>query len=180
MRMSLLSAAGFGSVMLLVPALSAASPPLRLADPKLPLQELRPLDRHVWVLSLDGNWTQPVLAGFAYHINLIFPNGGSYSHRVLDDAFRLGQVRCLIPDYQLIRNGLAHGGRFTIVVSARRPVTTTTAAEVVSVPFEVQWPMERPILRWAPPTRFSPAVPIDAFPPPQERLPRGEPPPVPK
>jgi hypothetical protein len=98
-------------------------------------------------------------------------------------------VRCLIPDYQLIRNGLAHGGQFTIVISARRPVTAMTAPEVVSAPFGVRWPLERPVLRWAPPTRFSPPAAIDGFQPPhevmpspaprKERIPRGEPPPVP-
>lgn len=189
MRLSLLCSGGLGLVLLLTPELPAIEPPLRLADPKLPLQELRPLDRHVWVLSLDGTWTQPALPGIAYYVNLIFPNGQSYSHRMLDDSFRLGQVRCLIPEYQLIRNGLGQGGRFTLVVSARRSVTTTTAAEVVSAPFVVSWPMERPILRWAPRTRFSQPVPIDAFPPPnagapmpaprKERIPPGEPPPVP-
>jgi hypothetical protein len=80
-----------GLALLMTPALIAADPlPLRLADPKLPLQELRPLDRHVWVLSLEGTWTQPAIPGMAYHINLLFPNGQSYSHRVLDDSFRLG------------------------------------------------------------------------------------------
>lgn len=188
---SLFSAGSIGLLFLLTPALSASSPPpLRLADPKLPLQELRPLDRHVCVLSLEGTWTQPALPGIAYHINLIFPNGQSYSHRVLDDSFRLGQVRCLIPEFQLVRNGLARAGQFTIVVSAGRPVATATAAEVVSAPFEVRWPLERPIFRWAPPTRFASPTPIDAFPPPnaetpaplphKELIPGGEPPPVPK
>jgi hypothetical protein len=191
MRTGLFSAASLGLLFLLTPPLSAIAPlPLRLADPKLPLQELRPLDRHVWVLSLEGTWTQPALPGMAYHINLIFANGQSYSHRVLDDSFRLGQVRCLIPEYQLVRNGLARGGRFTIVVSAGHPVATVTAAEVVSAPFEVRWPLERPIYRWAPQTRFTPPAPIDAFPPPnagvpaptpgKEPIPGGEPPAVPK
>ncbi len=87
-------------------AFAADAPPLRLTDPGLPLQELRPLDRHVWVLSLDGVWTRAAIPGIAYHVNLLFPNGRSYSHRVLDDVlFRTGEVRCLIPDYQLVRNG---------------------------------------------------------------------------
>jgi hypothetical protein len=191
MHKGLFSAATVELLLLLTPAQSAvAALPLRLADPKLPLQELRPLDRHVWVLSLEGTWTKPAVPGIAYHINLIFPNGQSYSHRMLDDSFRLGQVRCLIPEYQLVRHGLAQGGQFTIVISAGPPVTTATAAEVVSVPFEVRWPLERPVFRWAPQTRFTPAAPIDAFPPPnagappavprKEPIPGGEPPPVPK
>jgi hypothetical protein len=175
--------------MLASPALSADEPPLRLTDPGLPLQELRPLDRHVWVLSLEGKWKQPPKPGIFYHVNLIFPNGQSYSHRVLDDLlFAAGEVRCLIPEYQLARNGLARSGRFVVVVSARRPVTSATAPEVVGESFEVRWPMDRPIARWAPPTRFSPPVPIDALPlpgqrlpmPPKDKIPPAEPPPVPE
>jgi hypothetical protein len=191
MHTGLFSTATVALLLVLTPAQSSVAPrPLQLADPKLPLQELRPLDRHVWVLSLEGIWTHPALPGVAYHVNLIFPNGRSYSHRMLDDSFRLGQVRCLIPDYQLARNGLAASGRFTIVVSAGRPVTAATAAEVVSAPLDVRWPLERPIFRRAPQTRFTPAAPIDAFPPPntgapppvprKEPIPGGEAPPVPK
>ena len=181
MRIRLLFLVILSSALLGPSVLAAKAPPLRLSDPNLPLQELRPLDRHVWVLGLEGEWKQPALLGVGYHVNLIFPNGQSYSHRVLDDAtFRVGEVRCLIPDYQLLRNGLASGGKFTIVVSARRSVTTAKATEVVSAPFEVRWPLDRPILRWAAPTRFTPRPPIDAFPPPRpDRIPRGEPPPVP-
>jgi hypothetical protein len=155
----------------------AADVPLRLTDPGLALQEIRPLDRHVWVLSLDGTWAQPAIPGIAYHVNLLFPNGRSYSHRVLEDAqFRTGEVRCLIPDYQLVRNGLARGGVFTIVVSARHTVTSAMAPEVVSDRFAVRWPLERPILRWPPRSRFSPPIPIDTFPLPGARIPTSQPP----
>ena len=177
-----------GLGLMLVSPVLADGPPLRLTDPGLPLQELRPLDRHVWVLVLEGKWKQPPTPGIAYHVNLLFPDGRSYSHRVLDSAhFAAGEVRCLIPENQLLCNGLARGGRFTIVISARRTVASATAPEVVSAGFEVRWPMDRPIVRWAPPTRFSPPVPIDAMPlpgqrlpaPPKDKLPPGEPPPVP-
>jgi hypothetical protein len=135
MRIHLFSPLILGSALLGPAVLAADAPPLRLSDPNLPLQELRPLDRHVWVLGLEGAWKQPAIPGVAYYVNLIFPNGQSYSHRVLNDAtFRLGEVRCLIPEYQLLRNGLACGGKFTIVVSARRSVTTATATEVVGTP----------------------------------------------
>ncbi|HWG46283.1 MAG TPA: hypothetical protein VN688_26210 [Gemmataceae bacterium] len=155
---------------------AADAPPLRLTDPGLSLQEIRPLDRHVWVLSLDGAWAQPAIPGVAYHVNLLFPNGRSYSHRVLDDGlFHTGEVRCLIPDYQLVRNGLARGGVFTIVVSARRTVMLATAPEVVSNRFEVRWPLARPVLRWPPRTRFTPPVPIDAFPLPGQMIPTPKP-----
>jgi hypothetical protein len=190
MGINLRNSSGLGLALLLSTATFAAEPPLRLSDPNLPLQEIRPLDRHVWVLSLDGAWKQPAVAGVAYHVNLIFPNGQSYSHRVLDDAaFRMGEVRCLVPDYQLARNGLGRAGSFTIVISGRRSVTSALADEVVSVPYEVRWPMNRAILRWPPRTRVTPPEPIDAFTPPGEGLPKpktgkgkilpGEPPPVP-
>src|SRR6185437_11847835 len=107
------------------PAFAADGPLLRLTDPGLPLQEIRPLDRHVWILALEGKWRQPPTPGFSYYVNLIFPGGRSYSHRILDDAlFAAGEVRCLIPEYQLVRNGLARRGRFIIVVSARRAITS--------------------------------------------------------
>lgn len=156
----------------------AADPPLlHLLDEGLPLQELRPLDRHVYVLSLDGVWKQPPTLGIAYHVNLLFPNGQDYSHRVLDDAmFRTGELRCLIPDYQLVRNGLARGGKFTLVVSARRTVTSATAPEVVSDFFEVRWPLDRPIVPWPPRTRHTPPPPIDSFPLPGQTIPTPKPP----
>lgn len=168
------------------PILAADGPRLRLTDPGLPLQEIRPLDRHVWILALEGKWKQPPTPGFSYYVNLLFPNGQSYSHRVLDDAlFAGGEVRCLIPEYQLVRNGLARRGRFVLVVSARRTVTSETAPEIISERMVVNWPMDRPIVRWAPPTRLTPPAPIDALPLPGRRLPPkgkiqpGEPPPVP-
>jgi hypothetical protein len=172
MRINLSYPASCGLALLLTVTLDAAPSPLLLTDPNLPLQELRPLDRHVWVLSLEGNWKQPALPGVAYHVNLLFPNGQSYSHRVLDDAaFRAGEVRCLIPEYQLVRNGLARGGRITIVVSARRTVASLLDPEIVSAPMEVAWPMNRPINRWPPRTRFAQPEPIDAFRPPSEMPP---------
>ncbi len=165
------------SMTLTLTASAAGAPPLRLTDPGLPLQELRPLDRHVWVLTLEGTWKQPATPGIAYHVNLLFPNGQSYSHRVLDaELFGKGEVRCLIPDYQLLRNGLARGGKFTLVVSARRPVTSATAPEVVSDRFTVRWPLDRPIVPWPPRTRYSPPAPIDALPVPGQRTPKPAPP----
>jgi hypothetical protein len=154
----------------------AGERPLTLGDEGLPLQELRPLDRHVYVLTLDGAWKQPPTDGVAYHVNLLFPDGGSYAHRVLDAGpFRAGEVRCLIPEYQLVRHGLARGGQFTIVISAKCPVNSATDAEVVSNVFPVRWPLDRAIVRWAPPTRHSPPAPIDALPLPGQAPPRVAP-----
>ncbi|HZY90282.1 MAG TPA: hypothetical protein VFE78_36000, partial [Gemmataceae bacterium] len=142
---------------------------LTLADEKLPLQEIRPLDRHVWVLTLEATWQRPPTFGVPHYVNLLFSNGTSSSHRVLDEAlFRAGEVRCLLPQYQLIRGGVDRGGAITIVISAGRAVRSARAAEAISAPFEVRWPMDRPVVRLAPRTRHTPPPEIDAMPLPGE------------
>ena len=148
---------------------------LRLSDPKLPLQELRPLDRHVTVLTLEGEWKKPATTGILHYVNILFPNGRSYSHRVFDDdLFRLGEVRVVLPEYVLLRNGVARKGTFTVVVSARRSVTSASAPEVISNRLTVHWPLDRPVVRRPPRTRYTPAPPIDALPPvPDESVPPG-------
>jgi hypothetical protein len=168
----------------------AAAGRLTLADEKLPLQEIRPQDRHVWVLTLEGTWQQAPTFGHPFYVNLLFPNGTSYSHRVLDEAlFRAGEVRCLMPEYQLIRSGVARGGTITVVISADRAVKSARAPEVISAPFEVRWPMDRPVVRRPPRTRHTPPPEIDAMPlpgdlpavpmPPRKRPPvKPAPPPV--
>ena len=152
---------------------------LTLTDEKLPLQEIRPLDRHVWVLTLEATWQRPPTFGVPYFVNLLFPNGTSYSHRVLDDPlFRAGEVRCLLPEYQLIRGGVARGGTITIVISGDRAVHSVRALEVISAPFEVRWPMDRPVVRLPPRTRHTPPPEIDAMPLPGEMPATPVPPPV--
>jgi len=142
---------------------------LELKDEGLPLQELRPLDRRVYILTLDGKWHEPAAATAVYYINLLFPDGGSYSHRVLDeDLFPKGEVRCVIQGYQLVRHGVAGGGKFTIVVSKDKPVESAQAPEVISGELSVTWPMERRISRFRPHTRHQPPEPLDAFPIPGE------------
>jgi hypothetical protein len=149
-----------------------------LADEGLPLQEIRPQDRHVYVLTLEGRWQKPPAPGVAHHVNVLFPNGQVYSHRVLDDAlFRKGEVRCLLPEYQLIRNGVARGGDLTVVVSAGRPVNTASAQEVISDALSVHWPPKRPIVPRPPRTRHTPPRPIDDFPLPGEQMPEKPAPP---
>lgn len=150
--------------------LSAAEPArLTLSDEKQPLQEIRPLDRRVWVLTLEAAWRQAPAFGVAHYVNLLFPNGTSSSHRVLDEAlFRAGELRVLLPEYQLIRGGVARGGTITVVISAERSVPSARAPEVIGGPFEVRWPMDRPIVRLAPRTRHSLPPEIDAMPLPGE------------
>jgi len=153
---------------------AADKPRLELADEKLPLEEIRPLDRHVFVLALDGTWKQPPLFGVPLYVNLLFPDGGSYSHRALNEELaRAGEIRVLLPEYQLIRHGVARGGTITVVVSAGRSVSSADAPEVASTPFPVEWPLDRPIVRLPPPTRYTPRPDIDAFP-----LPGGMPAPA--
>ncbi|HXG12448.1 MAG TPA: hypothetical protein VNK04_22010 [Gemmataceae bacterium] len=151
----------------------AADPPrLELSDPGLPLYEVRPLDRRVHIVTLEGKWNKPPNPGKSYYINLLFPNGRSYNHRVLDDTlFRLGEVRAVVQDYQLKRNGLAQGGKLAVVVSEEKPVTSASGAEVVSNVLELSWPMDRPVVQQPPRTRFAPPPKVDVFPPPPAELP---------
>jgi hypothetical protein len=156
---------GFGSAVW-------AKPPLELTDPGLQLQELRPLDRRVYVLTLEGKWNEPASAKETYYVNLLFPDGGSYSHKALEkEMFRKGEVRCVIQAYQLVRHGVDRGGKFTIVVSAGQGVSSAKAPEVVSNSFEVSWPMDRFVSRYRPRSRFSEPEEVDAFPIPGERPP---------
>ena len=156
--LTLLASAGF--------AAAADKPLLVLSDPGLPLQEVRPLDRHVYLLTLEGDWKEPPRAKASYYVNLLFPNGNGYANRPLDEElFRLGEVRGVIQDYQLIRNGLAKGGKLTVVVSVDKPVTSAKAAEVVSNALVLDWPQERPVTRRPVRSKFAPPAPADDVPP---------------
>jgi hypothetical protein len=175
--------AGFGAG-----ARAGDKPQLELTDPNLPIYELRPLDRRVYGLTLEGTWHRPAKSGAHHYVNLLFANGSSHSMRVdehpiaarklvaegkdgtltylqiEDSAFRRGEVRCLIPDYQIIRNGLARGGQFKIVVSVGKPVMSLDAPEVVSNALEVTWPLDRAIAQRPPRSRHADPEPVDAMP----------------
>jgi hypothetical protein len=158
-----------------------AKPKLELKDEGLSLQELRPLDRLVYILTLDGKWHEPAAAKAVYYVNLLFPDGGSYAHRVLDEElFPKGEVRVVIQGHQLVRHGIARGGKFTVVVSKDRPVESAQAPEVISDKLSVTWPMERRISRFRPHSRHQPPEPLDAFPIPGEEEARPALPPRPK
>ena len=163
-------------------------PQLELADPNLPLYELRANDRRVVGLTLEGTWKQPAKSGSHHYVNVLFPNGQSYSMRVdehpvavrklvtesnngtltyrtvEDSPFRRGEVRCLLPDNQLIRNGVARGGRFKVVVSVDKPVSSASAPEAISNALEITWPIKRTIARRPPRTRHGDPEPVDAMP----------------
>jgi hypothetical protein len=172
-------------------------PQLELTDPKLPMYELRPLDRRVYGLTLEGTWHSPAKTGANHFVNVLFPNGRAYSVRVdehpvaarklvaeakkgeltyrevEDSPFRRGEVRCLIPNNEIVRSGLAKGAKLTIVVSVDKAVTSAKAKEVVSNPLEVSWPLERTLAQKPPRSRHSDPEPVDAMP-----IPATEPRPV--
>src|SRR5262245_65093566 len=163
-------------------------PQLQLTDPELPLYELRPLDRRVVGLTLEGSWERPAKSGAHHYVNLLFPNGQSYSTRVHehplavrklvteskdgklvyrkveDSAFRRGEVRCLIPDNQINRNGLAGGGKFKVVVSVDRSVSSADSPDVISNALELSWPIRRVLVRRPPSSRHGDPEPVDAMP----------------
>src|SRR5438552_2219418 len=64
---------------------AAREPKLMLSDGKLPLWEMRPLDRRVYVISLDGVWKKPPEEGASYQLTIRFPGGRTYSHRPIND-----------------------------------------------------------------------------------------------
>jgi len=179
---------------------AADRPQLELKDGGFPLQELRGLDRRVYVLILEGTWNQPPIPGVTYYVNVFFPNGQGYANRPVNDPglrpgdekrlvhdakgnwvqasemspFRQGEVRVYLKAHEFICNGLANGGPVTVVISARKEAASPTAPEVVSAPYAFTWPLNKAIVTRAPKTRFTPAEPPDALPLP------GEPLPVPK
>jgi hypothetical protein len=146
-------------------------PSVELTDEGLPLQEIRPLDRHVYILTLEGKWNRPGKDDTKHYVNILFPSGQSASHRVLDEVmFRKGEVRCVLQEYELVKNDVAKGGDFVIVVSEKRPVNSQTAPEVISDALKIAWPLDRPVLKRPPRTRHSPPPPIDALPLPDDSL----------
>jgi hypothetical protein len=165
--------------LLLANGFTAAEPnqvQLELSDEGLPLQELRPLDRRVYILTLDGKWNRPAKVDVPYYINFLFPDGCSYSHKVTDGAlFRRGDVHCVIQQYQLSRHGVSRGGKFRIVVSAGQPVTSAGDAEVISNELAFSWPMNRQISRFLPRSKYSEPEDVDRFPIPGEPEPRPVP-----
>src|SRR5262249_20242344 len=128
-------------------AFGADEPRLKLMDEELSIQELRPLERHVWVLTLEGKWGTPAKPGVKHYVNVIFPNGASASHRVLSEDYAANaQFPVLIQDPDLVRNQVPRGAKLTVVISADKAVTAADAPEVISEPFVTPWPLDRPIV----------------------------------
>ncbi len=142
----------------------AASPPLVLSDPGYALWEIRPLDRRVYVLTLEGDWKAPSDPDAGYYVNIEFPDGNVVTHRVLNDPmFWKGDVQCLLMEYQWRRNQFQKGDKLTVFVTQEKPTVPPDDQKIVSNRLVVAWPFDRPIARLAPRTRFSEPEPIDAF-----------------
>src|SRR5258708_29295907 len=119
----------------------------------------------------EGKGNRPGEDDRKKYVNILFPDGQSASHRVLDEGmFRKGEVRCVLQEYELVKNDVAKGGDLIVVVSEKRPVSSPTAAEVISDALKITWPLDRPVVTRPPRTRHSPPPPIDAFPFPDDPL----------
>jgi hypothetical protein len=150
----------------LVGALPAAAPSqrprLQLSDDELPIWEIRPLDRRVHCLTLDGAWRGKPVPGATYTLNIRFPDGKVYTHTPLNDVqFRRGDIVVALQEYLLMRHKVNKKGKLTIYVTERLPGGTP---EVISNKLTVRWPMHRPYVTKAPRTKRTPKPPIDDLP----------------
>jgi hypothetical protein len=151
-----------GATLLMAAAARAEAPKLELSDGKYPLWELRPLDRRVYVVSLDGVWKRPWVRGASYQLVVRFPDGTTYSHRPINDQlFAQGEMRFMVPEYLLLRTGAAKSGKLRFHVTERP--TAGAKPEDMSNTVELNWPLKRPIGRRAPAVKSTVPVPIDAF-----------------
>jgi hypothetical protein len=152
-------------------AFGADEPRLVLTDEGLSIQEIRPLDRHDYVLTLEGKWSTPATPGVKHFVNVIFPNGVVSSHRVLSEEYaRKGEFRVVIQEYDLIRNKVPNPAKLTIVISRDKAITSATDSEVLGEPFVTPWPLDRPIVTRPVYTRHTPRDPVDAMPLPDDPL----------
>jgi hypothetical protein len=186
-----------GTVLLVSAAAATADDKPKLIDENRPLQELRPMDRHTYVLTLEAEWgvdgkekLRPA-KNKTYYVNVFFPDGAVYSHRVLgvsvfangsdkyldypervergqavaDPKLLEGEVRCLLPDYQLARHGIAKSGKFSVALSVGDPAKSLESDNVITQPIEITWPLkDRPVQKTPALTRHSPPERPDALP----------------
>jgi hypothetical protein len=153
--------------------LAAAPPPaadetprVELSDAGLPLWEVRPLERRVLVLTLDGDWKVKPRFDDVYYVKVLFPDGQCVSQRAYEEGpFRRGEIRCALVEYQLCANGLKAGDKLGVVVTRRRAGRPAEDAEVISNRVDVTWPLDRPVVRRPPRAKGSGPEPVDAFPP---------------
>ena len=165
------------TVLLAAAATCPAAPQLVLSDPNLPLWEMRPMDRHVYVLTLEGDWKTKPQWDAEYSVNIEFPDGAVVEHRpVVERFFRKGEVQVLLIEYQYEKHHFQKDDRLTVFISKRLPGGGPDDRETISNPLEVAWPFDRDVVRLPPKTRFSEPTPIDTyFPPGQEPAPPPKP-----
>ena len=160
-----------------------AAPPLVLSDPNLPLWEIRPLDRRVYVLFLEGDWKSPPPYDAEYYVNVEYPDGAVVEHRpAYEQPFRRGEIQVLLPQYQYEKHNFQRGDKLTVFVTRRKPGGGPDDQEVVSNRLEAAWPFDRDVVRRPPKTKYSEREPIDIFRAPGEEPvapPRPVPTPVP-
>lgn len=150
-------------VLVLSTGLAYADDRIKLSDPQLPLWELRPLDRRVYVVSLEGAWKKPATDGTTYYLALKYPDGTTITHKPInDELFRAGEMRFLIQEYQLLRHKAAKGGTITLTVVEK--ATRTAKPATISNSVEIAWPLKRALVRLPPATKFTPP-PEDDVPP---------------
>ena len=141
------------------------------------------MDRHVYVLTLEGDWKTPPRWDAEYHVNVRYPDGAVVEHRpTVEQFFRKGEVQVLLIQYQYEKHHFQKGDALTVFVTKRLPGGGPDDWEVVSNRLEVAWPFDRDVVRLPPKTRYSQANPIDAFFPPGQAPvapPNLNPPPVP-
>lgn len=172
--MRALSAVFLASALCLAVAVpvGAAPPQLVLSDPGYPLWEIRPLERRVYVLTLEGDWKSAPDRDAVYYVNVEFPDGGTVEQRVGDGRlFRRGDVQALLIEYQWKKHHFERGDRLAVFVTRRDAASVPDDQEVVSNRLEVDWPLDRKVVRLPPRTRFTPPEPIDAFHPEGEESP---------
>ena len=128
--MRILSAAILATALCLAGAVSAgaAAPQLVLSDPGYPLWEIRPQERRVYVLTLEGYWKSPPGRDAVYYVNVEYPDGGTVEQRVGDDdrLFRRGDVRTLLIEYQWKKHHFERGDKLAVFVTRRDAASAPT------------------------------------------------------
>lgn len=146
------------------PMRAGASPQLALTDPGYALWEIRPLDRRVYVLTLQGDWKTPPDPGAEYYVNIEYPNGGTVAQRAMGPSqFWKGDVECLLIQYQWEKYHFQKGDKLTVFVTRKPPGVALKDQEVISNRLVVAWPFDRQVVRLAPRTRFTALEPVDSF-----------------
>jgi hypothetical protein len=141
-------------------AVAAEPPQVELSEGNLPLGEIRPLDRRVYVVSLDGAWKQQPTTETHYHLAVKFPDGTIYTHRPMEDElFLRGEMRFMVPEHLLLRTNTTTGGKLQFFVT--EPGAPGKTPTTISNPLELAWPVKRTAARPAPKAKATAPAPLD-------------------